>query len=277
METADPGCHTAIHLHLVEPSAPARAAQPSTLERHAARLRSSGSELPSPITGVVFANELLDALPPHAVVMREDGLRERFVTLGAGGGFAEVEGPPSTPELAAYLSRVGAALEPGCRAEINLAAARWMEDVAARLARGFLIVIDYGHDAETLYSASHAGGTLATFARHTIDPAPDAWLREPGARDITAHVDLTGVRLAAERGGLEQLAALDQTYALIGLGAADRLGASTGDAVADLKRRLALKTLLVPGGLGSTHKMLVFGKAVGRPTLRVTSFRERLT
>ena len=91
------------------------------------------------------------------------------------------------------------------------------------------------------------------------------WLAEPGERDITAHVDLTAVRRTAEREGLGTLGVLDQTCFLLGLGALDRVAADDG--VAGLRRRLALKSLLVPGGLGSTHKVLVFGKGVGAPRL----------
>jgi SAM-dependent MidA family methyltransferase len=271
-----PGFYGTIRLHLVEPSPQARAAQRDTLGPHADRLATSGAELPAGITGVILANELLDALPPHAVVMREDGLHERLVDVGPG-GFIEVEGPPSTPQIARYLERVGAALERGWRAEVNLAAERWVGEAARRLTRGFLMIIDYGHEAPALYSASHAEGTLTSFTRHVSDPAPNGWLKEPGRRDITAHVDLTGIRLAAEREGLETLAALDQTYFLLGLGAAERLATTTGDPLSELRRRLALKTLVAPGGIGSTHKVLIFGRGVGRPALRATSFRARLT
>jgi SAM-dependent MidA family methyltransferase len=270
-----PDFHTTVRLHLVETSAPARAAQRHTLGPHADRLASSGTDLPASIEGVVVANELLDALPPHAVAMHEDGLRERRVGV-RDGAFVEVEGLPSTPEIAAYLARVGAALEPGRRAEVNLAAERWVVTAARRLTRGFLMIVDYGHEAAELYSASHAAGTLTTFSGHAIDPAPDAWLRDPGGRDITSHVDLTGVRLAAGREGLETSAAVDQTYFLLALGAAERL-ATSGQDVAGLKRRLALKTLLLPGGLGSTHKVLIFARGVDGRRLRVARAGGRLT
>jgi SAM-dependent MidA family methyltransferase len=272
----DPDFYAAIALHLVETSAAARGAQRETLGPHAAKLASGGDSLPTGITGVIFANELLDALPVHLVVMREDGLKE--VHVGERNGeLVAVEGPPSTPEIAAYLARAGATLGPGCLAEVNLAAEAWVARAARSLAKGFLVIIDYGRDATELYSGAHANGTLRSFRHHATDPAPAGWLADPGERDITAHVDLTGVRLAAERESLVTLAALDQTYLLLGLGLADRLSRGTGDPVADLKRRLAAKTLLVPGGMGSTHKVLVFGKHVGTPRLTCTSFKVRLT
>jgi SAM-dependent MidA family methyltransferase len=220
--------------------------------------------------------------------MRQEGLREVFVDLapepGAAGDAPRLvirEGPPSTPALAAYLTMVGAALQPGWRAEIALRAADWMRDAARRLQRGFMLLIDYGHEAVDLYSASHAGGTLTTFARHgAAGPESSAavppWLLRPGEQDITAHVDFTGIRRAAESAGLLTLGLLDQTYFLLGLLDAKSLEDPESSLDA-LKRRLALKTLLLPGGLGSTMKVLVLGKDVGTPALRGCSYRVRMT
>ena len=270
----DPAFYERIRLHLVEASAAARAEQARVLGAERERLASSSQDLPSSFVGVLFANELLDALPVHQVVMRPGGLREVYVRA-SGGSLRTVEGPPSTPELAAYLDRLGVNIEPGWHGEINLRATEWIRAAARSLSRGFIIIIDYGHEARDLYSVRHAGGTLTTFMRHTQAgserPADaPAWLQEAGDRDITAHVDFTSVRMAAEAEGLTTLGFLDQTYFLMGLGAA------TLD-TADLKRRLALKTLLIPGGLGSTHKVLIFGKGVGAPSLAGCSFRVRVT
>jgi SAM-dependent MidA family methyltransferase len=161
-------------------------------------------------------------------------------------------------------------LEPGWRAEINLRALDWVRDAARRLRRGFIIVIDYGHDARELYSLGHATGTLTTFSRHVMAGSETpAWLERPGDRDITAHVDFTSIRAAAEAEGLTTVALLDQTYFLLGLANLE------GEAV--LENRLALKTLTLPGGLGSTHKVLILGKGVGKPALRCGSRGQRLT
>jgi SAM-dependent MidA family methyltransferase len=83
-------------------------------------------------------------------------------------------------------------------------------------------------------------------------------------------VDFTSVRLAAEAEGLTTIGLLDQTYFLLGLGAAAL-------ELSDLKKRLAVKTLLMPGGLGSTHKVLILGKDVGASSLAGCSYRVRLT
>lgn len=262
----DPEFYSAIRLSLVEQSPAARAAQKETLGPHASLLGHSGVELPEDIRGVVFANELLDALPAHAVVMTENGLREVFVDV-ADGHFVERLQDPSTARIADYLSRAGAVMHTGARAEVNLAAEDWITRAANTLRKGFLLIIDYGHEEARLYGGSHATGTLTSFKRHT---QMADFLQEPGECDITSHVDLTAVTHTAERAGLDVLGRLDQTYFLLGLGVADLEGMP-------LKERLALKTLLLPGGLGSTHKVLIFGKDVGRPALKGLSYKVRLT
>jgi SAM-dependent MidA family methyltransferase len=272
-----------FRLHLVEASPTARDEQRATLAEMAERLASSSTQLPAHINGIVFANELLDAMPTHQVVMREDGLREVYISPT----LALHEGRPSTPALAEYLRRLGVTLEPGWRVEINLRAIEWIRDLARRLDRGFVILIDYGHEARELYSIGHSNGTLTTFARHTASGPESAqgtprWLTNPGEQDITAHVDFTSVRAAAEEEGLVTLGFLDQTYFLLALSQnlenlANPEKPEKPENLENLKKRLALKTLIMPGGLGSTMKVLIFGKAVGRPALRGCSFAVRAT
>ena len=281
--TADPAFYAAIRLHLVERSVTARAAHPAVLSAHTDRLTASTPQLPDAVCGAIFANELLDALPTHVVVMTRDGLREIFVDA-RGDRLVERDGPLSSPEIPAYFDRLGLQLQPGWRAEVNLSAVAWVGEAARRLRRGFLLMIDYGHNAHELYSAARATGTLATYRRHVIESGTGGavnsvapWLSDPGERDITSHVDLSSIRRAAEDEHLRLLGLLDQTYFLIGLGVTDRLAAQPGATVPELKQRLAAKTLLLPGGLGSTHKILILGKDVGTPRLRGCSYRVRAT
>jgi SAM-dependent MidA family methyltransferase len=354
--------YDSIRLHLSEVSPQARAAHTSTLGDHAGRLVWSDSALPGSFEGVLLANELLDALPVHQVVMREGGLREVYVAIrsaddsdgarrlraeGAsacaeasasakawadrrslGGGWsaslaearadneraeagglsratdgealALTEGPVSTPALNEYLEQLGVELQPGWRIEINLRAVEWIHEAARHLRRGFIMVIDYGHEARELYSPTHAAGTLTTFSRHQSTgpeaPGVPAWLQSPGNQDITSHVDFTSVRAAAEAEGLQTLGFMDQTYFLLGLLPPDigdrqsirNHGESTRNPQPGPPQRglgavgwesaiRNLKTLILPGGLGSTHKVMIFGKGVGTPGLRGCSYRMRVT
>ena len=262
-----PDFYAAIRLSLVEQSHTAREAQGATLGPHAGLLVHSGAALPATVHGVIYANELLDALPTHVVAMTESGLREVFVDVESSTRFVERFETLSTPRIAEYLARAGAEMRPGWRAEVNLRAEDWTKDSAEALQHGFMVLIDYGHNERELYDASHSAGTLTSYKQHS--QLAD-FLQEPGETDITAHVDLSAITRVAERSGLDVLARLDQTYFLLGLGITDLDGLS-------LRQRLALKTLLLPGGLGSTHKVLIFAKGVGTPALKGCSYRVRMT
>lgn len=271
-----PALYQLTRLHLVETSPSARAAQRETLGPVTDRLQSSSASLPESYEGVLLANELLDAMPVHQVVMRETGLREVYVDC-RGDAWILREGEPSTPRLHQYFEALGVRLEPGWRAEVSLRAVDWVGDALARMTRGFAIFIDYGQEARELYSVARSAGTLTSFLRHTsagTEAAPAAaaaaWLANPGAQDLTAHVDFTSIRAAAEAAGSRTLGFLDQMYFLVAL-AADRLESL------DLKQRLAFKTLAVPGGLGTTMKVLILGKGVGSPPLVGCSRAMRVT
>lgn len=260
-----PALYAALRVTLVERSARARACHASTLGVHTARLRGSQGGLPDRIHGVIVANELLDALPVHVVVARPDGLREVYVTE-RGGVFVEVEGKLSDDRIEPHLARAGIRLEAGARCDVGLAACDWIRDAAARLERGFMLLFDYGYVRTELDSASRGSATLTSYRRHV---AGDRWLDAPGERDLTAHVDFTSVKIAAQAAGLDVLGLVDQTYFLMGLGLAHRI--EDGDAACSRARRLAAKMLMMPGGLGSTIKVLILGRGVGQPTMAALS------
>jgi SAM-dependent MidA family methyltransferase len=150
-----------------------------------------------PAIGIVIANEFLDALPVHRVLLRGGRLRELCVAWREG-RFVQVVAEPTTPALAERLAADGVALAEEQVAEICLRIAPWLEEVAARLERGFVIAIDYGWEAAELYGPRHLAGTLLGYREHRLVDDPFAAV---GLTDLTAHVDFTAVtRLAAERG-----------------------------------------------------------------------------
>ena len=282
LQADTPDLYGAVRLTLVDRSAAAREVHTATLGPHAPRLAASQDALPPSFEGVLLANELLDALPVHPIVMTDAGLQEVFVDVAPNANpprFVERLGAPTAP-VVAHVERFAIELAPGARGEVSPAVVAWVEAAASALDRGFLLLLDYGHECRELYSASHARGTVTSFQRHqarTIDDdhSTPPWLDDPGGMDITAHVDLTAVQTAARDAGLEPVALADQTYVLLGLGAAEL--PEPEDTVAAIKQRLALKTLLVPGGLGSTHKVMVFAKGVDTDGLALRDRAARLT
>jgi SAM-dependent MidA family methyltransferase len=223
-----------------------------------------------------LTNDILDAAQRHfpdfyqsiaaTLVERSDAARaaQRAIRVAERGGhLVEVEDALSDAARA-ELALLGARLPVGVRAEVCPGARRWLADAGAALQRGFLLLIDYGHEARELHSEMHSGGTLVAYRSHTAGAI--AWLDEPGTSDLTSHVNLTAVRQAAEAAGLHTLGVLDQTYFLLALGLAERV--ETGDDRHAVSSRLAARTLIMPGGLGSTMKVMVFARGVAGPPLR---------
>ena len=203
-----------------------------------------------PVVGVVISNEFFDALPVHLVERRGDELHEWYVSAD-GGSFEFVLGEASTPDLAAYFARLS--LRPGeeCRAEINLAGAAVMSRIATRLERGYILAIDYGHEARDLYASWRRMGTQMAFRDHSPQPDP---LATPGQLDLTAHVDFTSLASAATDAGLEAAPTVSQAEALTVLGLPEAMQAAEQRAHEDVARfaeeRRAAATLTNLEGLG---------------------------
>jgi SAM-dependent MidA family methyltransferase len=173
---------------------------------------------------VALANEYLDALPVHRLVVSGEP-REAWVSW-TDGWFSEVLAEPS-PGLLEYLAADGIELNEGQRAEISLAAPQWISDVAATMnVGGVLLVIDYGHDAAELYGPRRMAGSLLTYREHAVDDDPYSAV---GHTDITTHVDISALERAAHEAGLELLGSTSQARFLSELG--------LGELLADLGRQ----------------------------------------
>ena len=221
------------------------------------------SEITRPLaSGVVFANELLDALPVHRVRMREGELREMFVGLGPEGEFVWVEREPSTPRLAEHFRLAGITLAEGQAAEVNLDAGDWIARAAAALTRGYVITVDYGAEARDLYDPTQRPtGTLRGFRGHEFTAN---LLESPGECDLTTTVDWAQIIREGESAGLElqRLERLDRF--LLGVGFLERLGRETARAATEAERsalRLGAREMILPGGMSESFQVLVLRKA----------------
>jgi len=218
----------------------------------------------APIDGLAIANEVVDALPTHRVVVRSGELREVCVGLDDAGELADVETEPTTPALAGRLAAEGIVLRDDQRAEICLAVDDWVAKAAAGIERGVLLLIDYGHPAAALYDGGRRGaGTLATYRGHRVGDDP---YRSVGRQDLTAHVDVTAVERAAAAAGLDRLAVTTHDSFLARLGIGELLVAEQTRPGASmqsyLEARSALLRMIDPGAMGR-FRVLVFGRGAG--------------
>jgi SAM-dependent MidA family methyltransferase len=267
-----PDFFDALNYFAVERS-PARCDQ---LARHLAHFIRKGKcrpsmEIPARIpAGCVFSNELLDALPVHRVLQQRGALKEIFVTSD-GKVFSEIPHPLSTCAISDYFAAQRITLEEGQLAEAGLEACDWITEIARRLDRGFVLTIDYGHEAADLFDSHHQSGTVLSYSKHQ---ASNNLYAEPGAQDLTAHVNFTALRQWGARHGLETLGLLTQTSFLLSLGKGNDFADLYDDGMdepARLRARLQLKTLIYPEGLGERFQVLLQQKSVPNARLAALS------
>ncbi|RLA91911.1 MAG: SAM-dependent methyltransferase [Deltaproteobacteria bacterium] len=201
------------------------------------------------IRGCILSNELLDSLPVHRV-KAERGLKEIYIGL-KDGEFFELLGEPSE-EVEEYFRWLGLLPPEGCEAEAGLSALRWLKEAAERLSEGFIVIIDYGHRAETLLSELYPRGTLLAYRGHRTHTD---FYSEPGLDDLTAHVNFTAIIRKAEELGLRVLGLTTQGRFLQALGIFEGL-----EGEGKLRERLQAKRLILPGGMGDTFKVLILSK-----------------
>jgi SAM-dependent MidA family methyltransferase len=267
-----PDVRDALDYRLVEVneyrSAESRAAMDEAELGHLVRPEHPDEINPEP--GIVLANEVADALPVHRLVVREQELRECWVSLSEEGHFVEEEGVLS-PEIAAldvpsYLTEAGvdlAAMPNGARLDISPAVAEWVRSIASNLTRGYAIVIDYGYDAATLYRDHRLEGTVRGYFEHTV--TDDPYIRV-GEQDLTAHVDFTWLTRAATKDGMTEVGLTTQSEFLTQLGLGEwlmQLQAEPNTSLEEYYRAQAVVFRLIdPAGLGR-FRVLGLAKGMG--------------
>ncbi len=197
--------------------------------------------LPAGITGCVFSNEFFDALPVRRVICRNGALREIHVTSE----FSEVEGDLQEP--------LDITLSEGQLADINTDARQWIKRIGASLDRGYHLAIDYGYQDREFYARPR--GTLMCYWRHQA--VEDPYLRI-GEQDITAHVNFSDLIREGAAVGLTTEEFKTQMDFLVQLGVLQELEALMPAQTAEaIQRVMAVKKLVLPGGMGERFKVLV--------------------
>jgi SAM-dependent MidA family methyltransferase len=255
---------------ILERSAAMRALQGQNISRLAPELRRRIAWLDAPpelFSGVMLGNEVVDALPVKRFCWRAD----RTTELGVGREqerLVECEHPAEVnlEAVAGRLAEVGRWGDDYC-SEYCPSLPAWTRDLAGRLERGLLLLIDYGYARAEYYHPQRAMGTLMCHYRHQAHGNP-LWF--PGLQDITAFVDFTAIAEAASDAGLRLEGFNSQARFLVACGI-DRLLNEVDPN--DLRRFLILsneaKRLLLPGEMGDRFKVIGASRGLDGP---VTGF-----
>ena len=256
---------------ILEPSADLRARQREYLREHLIPPAFDCVEwLDGPIEGewegVVFANEVIDALPTSRFAIAEEGeVREEYVASYADDGFL-ITLHDADAMLVAAVKHVESALDApfasGYRSEILPQLPYWVQAVIGRLKRGALLFCDYGYPRGEYYGAWRTDGTLRAFRRHHV--VADV-MQYPGLQDITASVDFTALAEAGTGAGFDLSGYVTQAGFLLGNGLDARLAEAeehAKDEVARLRLRHEAKQLTLPDAMGERFQFIGFERGV---------------
>ena len=219
---------------------------------------------PDGFTGVVVANEVLDAMPVERFVVRGGAVHALGVTWQLG-RLQWSESPAGGPlaEAVRAIERDTGGWPEGYASEVNLGLGGWFAALAASLARGVLLFVDYGLPRRELYAPERRDGTLLCHFRHRFHDDPFV---HPGLQDITAWVDFTAVAEAAAAAGLEVAGYTTQSHFLIGSGLGGFLAnVAELDVVSRVNLSRQAMVLTLPGEMGERFKAIALAKGYDAP------------
>ena len=221
-------------------------------ERQAARLAAFADRVcwldtwPDTLHGVVLGNEVLDAMPVQLLHFDGGQWFERGVAA-AGESFTWADRPTTLRPPGDH------AFMPGTVTEIPPQAEAFIRTLAERLQRGAAFFIDYGFPEAEYYHPQRHGGTLMCHQAHRADDNP---LRDVGAKDITAHVNFSGIALAAQDAGLDVIGYTTQAHFLMNCGLLDLLQG------ADVRTTANAQKLLTEHEMGELFKVLALSRGI---------------
>jgi SAM-dependent MidA family methyltransferase len=216
--------------------------------------------LPSNFVGLVFANEVLDALPVHLLLKNGDTWQERGVAFD--GDFTWQDAPLSEPDLAQHLPND---LADGYLTEVCPAATGLMNSLADCLQTGVILLIDYGFGAAEYYHPQRNLGTLMCHFQHYAHTNP---LIHVGLQDITAHVNFTQIAnsvlvdMPVEPISMRLAGYVSQAQFLINCGILSILQQHSPETADYMKQAAAAQKLLSPAEMGDLFKVIAISKNV---------------
>jgi len=255
---------------LLEPSADLRERQRERLQKRLPPLLFELAEwldgpIAQPWDGVLFANEVVDALPTPRFTLRDGEVFEEHVALDGEGRFVRRD-RPADALLSAAVRNVERGLEApfadGYRSELLVQLPYWLQAVAGGLRSGAMLFIDYGYARAEYYQPQRREGTLRAFRSHHVGDDPYAY---PGLQDLTASVDFTALAEAGTGAGFDFAGYCSQANFLVGNGLMQRLTEAeerAKDETAMLRLRQEAKQLTMPEAMGERFQAMGFSRDV---------------
>lgn len=202
------------------------------------------------LSGVILANEVLDAMPVHKFKI-DHSIKEFYVDYKNDELCWHLD-KPSSAQLIKAIEQLGSELAEGYESEINLLIKPWIKSLSNVLKSGLILLLDYGFPRHEYYHPDRNQGTLMCHYQHQAHSNP---LLNPGLQDITAHVDFTAVAEAADTCDLNVAGYTNQANFLVNCGLLNLI-ADNSDPTTQWQVSQQIKKLLMPSEMGELIKAI---------------------
>ncbi|CAG9619290.1 class I SAM-dependent methyltransferase [Sutcliffiella rhizosphaerae] len=209
--------------------------------------------------GMIFSNELFDALPVHVIEKNGSDIVEVFVTLDSNEGLKEKKSPLQNKDIREYLTSNKLDLSEGQRVEVPLAMLEYASTVAEKLNRGSIITVDYGYRLAELSREELKTGSLRGYYQHSMIPNP---LLHPYEMDLTTHVHLDSLEDAYSQKALTHICTKRQGEFLVKAGIMEYLQEhyNPNPFSEKSKRNRAIRSLIMDGSWSNSFYVLIHEK-----------------
>lgn len=216
------------------------------------------------ISGIIFANEVMDALPVHRFRIENNKVIERSVTCENDHFTWKNTIPSLELENAVKTIHSECELPSQYESEISLLLPSWIKSLADCLSHGVLLLFDYGYGRKEYYHPERSEGTLTCFHQHQKNTDPFVHI---GAQDITAHIDFTKVAESAVDAGLLFKGYTTQAAFLFATGLVELAESNSLSEIERYQQAQSIKTLTLPSEMGETIKAIGFAKNFAAPLI----------
>ena len=226
--------------------------------------------LPTSFSGIMIANEVLDAMPVHRFCVENTGVFA-YAVDALKDQLTEILIPADRDLIHAMNNRKINCLPP-YSTEISLLIPAWIASLANCLRSGMVFLIDYGFPKSVYYHPERSMGTLMCHYQHRAHTDPYFL---PGRQDITAYVDFTTVAEAAIMNGLELSGYTTQAHFLLNCGLMTLAQSQQQTAETMWMTSQAIKRLILPTEMGERFKVMALSKGLALPLMGFTSGDQR--
>ncbi len=215
--------------------------------------------LPENFSGVVIANEVLDAMPVCRLHKNDNWVElgvafdgERFI-------WADYSYSGEAVKAMLLIEQQLGPFANGYTTEVNLNYLPWLKSLGESTRQVLVLLIDYGYEQAHYYHPQRGQGTLLCHYHHRVHE--DVFVY-PGLQDVTASVDFDAVADAALASGFDLVGLLSQSQFLLGNGLLDEAGSyeNNTEMLTQLNVAQQIKMLTLPDEMGEKFKVIALSK-----------------